>query len=344
LQLRRLCGLPSSDGKILRPKDDPATGEFIPDWNICLAEALTRREELRKQKWNIKSLELQLTAAKSLVHPQLNFISSYNVNGFGNNLFNIKGSPTPGPDNVDLQSFFATQAAANQAGYTLGFQFNMPFGFRQAHSQVRNYELRVSKAKEVLANQELEICYELTRTFQNLAWRYQTAQTNYNNWQSAEAQIPGRENRYRIGVGNTDTNILLQQLLQTRTDSATAEVAFYTSVVEYQKAITDLHFRKGTLLELNNVHLAESTWTPEAYRDAFRRAMARSYSIDALTADPVHSEPEPFERQGWLGSVELRGPAEPEPTPIPYNPMPAVPPAEGGEIPTLPTEADPNGN
>ncbi|HEY2251959.1 MAG TPA: TolC family protein, partial [Planctomycetaceae bacterium] len=36
-QLRRLCGLPSADGRIIRPKDDPNTGEYIPDWNLCLA-------------------------------------------------------------------------------------------------------------------------------------------------------------------------------------------------------------------------------------------------------------------------------------------------------------------
>jgi outer membrane protein TolC len=315
MKLRRLCALPSADGRIIRPKDDPNTGEFIANWNICLAEALTRREELRRQKWNVKSLELQLRAAKSLIHPQLNFISSYQINGFGNNLFDIVGHETPGPGGADIQSYFQTQGAANQRGYTLGFQFTMPLGFRQALSQVRNYELRVAKAKEVLANQELEVCYEMTRTFQAMAYRYQTAQSNYNRWQLAEAQVPGRENRYRTGVPNTDTSVLLQQWLQTRTDAATAEVAFYTSVVEYQKSITDLHFRKGTLLELNNVHLTESTWTPEAYQDAFRRAVARSYAIDALDIDPVHSEPEPFERQGWLGSVELMGTGIPEQAP-----------------------------
>ena len=304
-QLRRLCGLSSADGRIIRPQDDPSTGEYLPDWNLCLAEALTRREELRREKWNVKSLELQLTAAKSLVNPQLSFVSSYQVNGFGNNLFNIKGAPTPGPGNVDLQSYFQTMAAANQNGFTAGFQFSMPFGFRQARSQVRNYELRLQKAKDVLANQELEICHELTTTFQNMAWRFQTAQSNYNRWQIAEAQVPGRENRYRTGVPGIDTSVLLQQWLTTRTDAATAEVTFYTSVVEYQKAITDLHFRKGTLLELNNVHLAENTWTPEAYNDAIRRAWARSHAFDAADADPVHTEPPVFERQGWIGGVDM---------------------------------------
>jgi outer membrane protein TolC len=310
-QLRRLCGLPSADGKVIRPKDDPATGEYIPDWNLCLAESLTRREELRRQKWNIKSLELQLLAAKNLVNPSLNFVASYQLNGFGNNLFNINNVNTPGPGGANLQSYFQTLTAANQTGYTVGFTFNMPLGFRLTLAQVRNYELRLAKAKEALANQEREICHELTTTFQNMAWRFQTAQTNYNRWQVAEAQVPGRENRYRTGVPGIDTSVLLQQWLTTRTDAATAEVNFYTSVVEYQKAITDLHFRKGTLLELDNVHLSESTWTPEAYADAFRRALARSYAFDAASIDPVHTEPEEFVREGWIGQVDMIGTAPP---------------------------------
>jgi outer membrane protein TolC len=314
-QLRRLCGLPSADGRIIRPSDDPTVGQFLPDWNLCLAEALTRREEIRQQKWQIKSNELQLYAAQSLVRPQLNFISSYQLNGFGNNIFNIKGAPTSGPGGVDLQSFYRTLTAANQTGYTLGFQFTLPLGLRQAISQARNYELRVAKAKEALAQQELEVCHELTTTFQNIAWRYQTAQSNFNRWQVAEAQVPGRENRYRTGVPLIDTSVLLQQWLTTRTDAATAEVAFYTSVVEYQKAITDLHYRKGTLLELNNVHLAEGTWTPDAYADALRRAWARSYAFENFKLDPVHSAPEAFEREGSLGSVQFIGTGHETPTP-----------------------------
>ncbi len=311
-QLRRLCGLPSADGRVIRPQDDPSTGEFIPDWNISLAEALTRREELRRQKWNIKSLELQLRAAESLVRPQLNFISSYNVNGFGNNLFDIKGVDTPvtrGPNGENLQSYYQTLSSANQQGYTLGLQFNMPLGFRQAISQVRNYELRLAKAREALAMQELEICHELTTTFQNMAWRYQTAQTNYNRWQNAELQVPRREELILKGKPGIDTSVLLDQWLQTRNRAAQAEISFYTSVTEYQKAITDLHFRKGTLLELNNVHLQEGMWTPDAYNDALRRAWARSFAFDAHEADPVHAAPEEFERGASLGQVQFIDPA-----------------------------------
>lgn len=338
-QLRRICNLPSADGRIIRPSDDPTTGEFVPDWNLSLAEALTRREELRKQKWNLKSLELQLRAAENVAAPQLNFVSSYQLNGFGNNLFGLDSGGAQAPN---LQSAYQTLMSANQTGWTLGVQFAMPLGLRFALSQVRNYELRVAKAREVLATQELEIAHELTTTFQNLAWRYQTAQTNFNRWQVAEAQVPGRENRYKTGVPGIDTSVLLDQWLQARRSAATAEVTFYTSVIEYNKAINDLHYRKGTLLELNNVHLSEASWTPEAYKDAIRRAWARTFAVDPLEIDPIHTEPEVLQRPGDdIGSIELMG-ANAGNSPIPPE-LPEPAGIRGLSKPlTLPAPADAN--
>ena len=43
VSLRRMCGLSVNDGRVIRPADEPVTAEFVPDWNVSLAEALTRR-------------------------------------------------------------------------------------------------------------------------------------------------------------------------------------------------------------------------------------------------------------------------------------------------------------
>jgi outer membrane protein TolC len=321
-QLRRLCGLPNNDGRIIRPADNPTTGEFIPDWNICLAEALTNREEIRKQKWNLKSLELQVRAAKSLTHPQLNFVSSYQLNGFGNDLFGPNGpAGTPG---AELQSAYRTLFKGQQTGWTAGLQFSMPLGFRSAETQLRNMELRATKAREVLALQEVELTHELTKSFQDIAWRYQAAQTAFNRWQTAEAQIEGRESRYQTGVPGVETSVLLDQYLQVRRRAAEAEVAFYTTVVEYNKAITDLHSRKGTLLAMNNVYLAEGPWTPAAYKDAMRRAWARTFAFDPPELDPVEQQPENVALDEPYGPLEqIQEPANPGGA----SPAPSAPPA-----------------
>ena len=61
-ELRRLVGLPMNDGTVLRPAEQPIVAELRPDWQASLVDGLTYRVELRRQKWQIKSLHLQLDA------------------------------------------------------------------------------------------------------------------------------------------------------------------------------------------------------------------------------------------------------------------------------------------
>ncbi len=279
--LRRLMGIPTNDGSIIRPADEPPLAEFVPDWEISLVEALTNRAELRRQKFNVKSLELQLRAARSLTRPQLNFVSGYNVNAFGNKLFSRQYND--GRSSQGLNSAVETLTQGNQTGWNLGFQLAMPIGFRSAHAQVRNVELRLAKARDILAAQELDVSHELALTFQDVATRYAEAQANFNQLNASEKRVEIFALRGEI----TQFDLILRAKLA----RALAESAFYTNMANYAKSIAAYHFAKGDLLEFNNVNLAESMWTPRAYDQALRRAVARSH---ALGNPFLRSEPADF--------------------------------------------------
>ena len=139
-RLRRLLGLAVNDGTILQPSDEPVTAEVIPDWYSNLMESLTNRVELRSQKWNIRSLELQLVAAQSLTQPRLDAVASWQVNGFGDQLFPHADVFPGGPPGA--RSMYERMAAGTEQGWNAGVQLNVPIGFRQAHSQAA--QLRVA--------------------------------------------------------------------------------------------------------------------------------------------------------------------------------------------------------
>lgn len=288
-RLRRLLGLPVNDGRIIRPADEPTTAEFLPNWRTSLVEALTRRVELRKQKWNIKSLEFQLEAAKSLTNPRLDFVSRYQVNGFGDQLFgqsdgNPSGIAAPFPSQTTA-SFYDNLLSGNQTGWGLGVEFSMPIGFRAAHSQVRNIELKLAKAQAALSAQEMEVSHELANAFRQADTTFQTAQTYFNRRRAAERRVQANEAQYRAGKGNVDL------LLRAQISLAAAEKAYYQALVGYNRAILDMKYRKGTLMEDNSVFLSESLSHPEAYAQAVRRAWARSHAFDA---DHLSTQPEEF--------------------------------------------------
>lgn len=288
--LRRLIGLPVNDGTILRPLDAPVSVELVPDWFCSLNEALTYRVELRRQKWTVKSLELQLRAARSLTRPRLDAIAGYQINGFGDDLLGYNG-------NSNLYSSILT---GQGDAYSVGAQFNMPLGFRSAHAQVRNYEIRLSKAQQVLKVQEEEISQELAASFQELTRSFATAKSNLNRFLAAEENVRFLEPRFR------ERDILVDDFVRAQSRRAEAQVAYYSSLVDYNRSLVNLQFRKGTILEYNNIKLVEGPWATEAYIDAERRHLERAYGID--TSEKVTPKPEEFAFPQPTANVQFTAP------------------------------------
>ncbi|HAB11799.1 MAG TPA: TolC family protein [Planctomycetaceae bacterium] len=277
-RLRRLVGLSVNDGRIIRPSDEPITARYSPDWKGSLVDALTRRVELRRQKWAIKSLQFQLTAAGSLTRPQFDVVAGYNVNGYGDDLL--------GQSNRPNRSAYGTLADGNFSSWEAGLQFSMPLGMRTARAQVRNLELRLAKARKALDEQEIEISHELAAAFQALDRAWATAQIGFNRRKAASESVRAYQAEYENGRTSADL------LLRAQVSLAQAEIAYVSSLVDYNKAIAELEYRKGTSLTHNNVHLAEGPWNDQAaYRDALRRAESRSHGSRSKL---LHAEPEPI--------------------------------------------------
>lgn len=301
INLRRLMGLPMNDGRVIRPVDEPTTAPFTPDWRSSITDALTSRLELRRQMWSIKSLELQLKAAQSLTNPRLDFVSQYQRNGFGDHL--LANSDNDGMTRQGLNSAYETIAQGSQDGWALGFELSIPIGFRSAQAQVRNFELRLAKAREVLSLQEREISHDVALAFQDLAAQHATAESNYHRLNAAKDRVRLVEIRFKEGDEKLDL------VLRAQTSAADAERAYYNSLVEYNNAIADYHFATGQLLSFNNVQLAEGEWVPEAYEQSMEKAWARSH---ALPNKLVHEEPGVFALPGYKREVQMNPTGFPE--------------------------------
>ena len=336
LRLRRLMNLPVSDGRVIRPSEEPVTAEFDPDWRASLSGALVNRVELRRQKWEVKRLGLQLEAARNAARPTLDVVSGYRVNGFGDQLLDRDDADVAGTQ-FGLNSAAGNLAQGDQTGWTLGVEFALPVGLRAAKTQIANLELRIAKAQATLDTQEHEISHELALAFQEVARQYGQATTALARREAAAQRVAAFEALRDTAQGNLDL------LLRSEVSLAQAETQYWRSVYAYNQAIADVFHRQGTLLERDGVFLAEGDWRPDAYVDATREAWARANAIPAPRLDV---DPEPFGRPARpkvplpvAGSGPAGTPPAPTAAPMPAvvpEPAPAPVPVDDGLGPVVP--------
>jgi outer membrane protein TolC len=329
-RLRQVMGLAATDGRLIRPGDEPTLAKVEFDWNEVLTEALIRDPNLRQQKWAIKSRELELMRVRNRLLPQLDAVALYRFLGLGNHL--LEGDP-PGANFPSLGSAAVEQMLEGdyQEG-RIGLQLTMPVGFRRELADVRNAQLRLARDHAALDEMELELSHLLSTAVRGLEVKAQLAQTNFNRWKAAYDEVQSLEPLVENGL--QPVNLLLDALQR----RAEAQIDFYTSVCDYNIAIATVHFRKGSLLEYDNVLLSEGPWPKKAYWDAMERARERdaSHYLDFGWTRPKVISRGPLLQQSPGDGVPLGTPLqsiEEVPTPEPTLADPGTQPRESAPAP-----------
>ena len=283
--------------------------------------------EVRKEKWVIKQRELELIAARNFLLPRIDAVGRYRWLGLGDEWIN--------QNRVDFQvpnsSAFGVLTSGEFQEWQLGLQATIPIGFRRELSGVRHQELLLARERALLQNLELEISHQLGDTIRDVDLQYGLTQTNFNRRVAAEAEVQAVNASYLVG------KVTFDLLLDAQRRRSEAESAYYRSLVNYNKAIMNVHTRKGSLLDYDGVYLAEGEWPAKAYFDALRQARKRDA---ALFLDYGYTRPNVLSQgpipQGSAPDCEPGGPEMSVPGTSPEQVMPeATPPAES--LPALRT-------
>ncbi|MEX2186407.1 MAG: TolC family protein, partial [Pirellulales bacterium] len=271
-RFRYVVGLPSNDGELLRPTNEPSLARIEFDWQEVVAESLARRSELRKQRWVVRRRELELTAARGHVQPQLDAVARYRFRGLGHDLTNGGGASS-------FDSAYGNLADGDFQEWMLGAELNIPIGYRRELSGVRNAELRLSRDRAVLVEQEREVISDISCVYAESKRAYSVAQTNYNRRAAAHRQLDALKALFANADENEKVR-LLDLLLDAQRRFADAESQYFRAVAEYAFAIKNIHYEKGSLLEFYGIQLAEGPWPSKACFDAARRTRSRSAPVD----------------------------------------------------------------
>lgn len=337
--LRYTMGLAATDGRLFRPADEPTTAKLDSDWYEIQAEGMARAVELRRQRWRVKQRELELIAAKNYLMPRLDFVGRYRWLGLGDTLIDSQNDVDA---DGDITNAYGAMTNGRFQEWQLGWEFSMPFGFRKEMAGVRNAQLALARERAVLQEQELELSHQLANAIRDIDEFYVTTKTNFNRVLAAKIEAEARREVWDRGASPRDEGDPLNLLLNAVQRQAEAENDYYRSLVDYNLAITQLHFRKGSLLEYNGIHLAEGPWPGKAYFDATRRARGRDagYYLDYGFTRPKVISRGPYQQHAgqselpWDVEPETPGSELPEIIPTP-DPLPARPAAPGENLQSI---------
>lgn len=314
-RLRLLMGLPIVDGELLRPTDEPVSARVVFDWQESVAESLGRRVELRKQRWLVKRREMELSASRNFLMPQLDTVGRYRWRGFGDRLIG-------GPSNEQFNSALGTLFDGNLQEWQLGMELNVPIGFRRANAAVRNAQANLARERAVLRELERQVVHDLSAATADADRAFLLTQTTYNRRLATHEQLAASQAAFDADKVSLDFVLESQRL------AADSEVRYHRALVEHAIALKNVQFERGALLEYNGVGMAESPWVDAAYRSPTRTDGYR------LPVGPLNYVLSPGRR---VSLFPLRPAIEPLPevtNPVPVEPVPQLPDASLPQSPS----------
>ncbi len=345
--LRNLLGMPPSDGVRLVPTDDPTMVPLKPDYSAVANEALQFRPELAIARQELKARQLNLILNKNLRRPDLRLLTSYNIAGLGPRL----------DGRTSQENALRALADNNFNSWQIQLRLDFPLGFRDANAVVRQSRLELEQAYLDLIEAERKTTSFMAQQIREVEATYQFIIYRRAQRKALEEYIRlSRQGRLQGAVQGGNFQGYVANLLSSQQQLAAATAAEYQAIADYNIALAQLEWAKGTIQNYNNVSVSEGPLPPHVQKkaeDHFRASEAalklREHPAD-MPLGPLHEwKPLPEVPLPPLpGAAPAPGalppalvPNAPMPRPLempPPMPLPGSPPKTGSMIlPTMPT-------
>jgi outer membrane protein TolC len=261
-QLRGMMGLRSDDSHRLVPIDEPNLAPFQPDFYDAANEAIAMRPELMIARQEVKVAQLQLRLSRNLRRPDLRVFADYDVAGLGTRL---DGSQVIGPGLTTPGNAFSSLGNNQFNSWDMGMYMAVPLGFREANATVRQAHLNLARRFIELRDAELKSVEYLTQQYRQVIQTY--AQIPPLRERRIQLQEYVYRFRVRLEIGQYQSTEYFN-FLQVQRDLADAIRAEFQAVADYNKAIAQFEYAKGTIRRYNNIQMTEAALPPNVAKRA----------------------------------------------------------------------------
>ncbi|QOJ13652.1 MAG: TolC family protein [Planctomycetia bacterium] len=200
-------------------------------------QALDRRSEIAQARLGIERSRVETAAAKNETLPQLDLSFDYQVEGLEDDSGNSF-------DNATMNRF---------RSYTVGVQFSQPFGNRAARARLRESQLRESQSIVELQRVTDSVVEEVNVAIRTLGLRYSQIPPQLASAQAAALNLRALQTR-----AETVDPAYLETELNAVEQLANARQNLLSVITDYTITLVELERAKGTLLDYNNVSIADA--------------------------------------------------------------------------------------
>ncbi|RMF81998.1 MAG: TolC family protein [Planctomycetota bacterium] len=225
-----------SDDIEIIPTATPMATPIALDHFAEVRTALDERSEIHQAREQVESARINTAVAKNETLPQLDVSLQYTVHGL----------------NLSADSSFDKLTTNRFRSYAVTVNFAAPIGNRAARAALRAARMQESQALLALQRVMDGVVTEVNNAIRTMNVRFAQLPVQYQAVTTAESTLRALQARTQnISPSFLETELSnIEQLANTRTRLLQVLVDYNVSVIELEKA-------KGTLLEYNNIHIAE---------------------------------------------------------------------------------------
>lgn len=235
--LRNMIGVPPNDGTVYIPTTPPTKEKYIPDWGQLLALAEERRPDMVELKLILEADIQQRIIADNSALPQLDAVALYRWNG-------LEGTTPLGANRTAFGQY-------NDA--TLGVNFSVPLGLRQARATLRQREL-------LIARDQINLKQGYHATSHTLAVAVRLLDQLYEQYLALhDARLAARVNLDAQLLRWQTQQTILINVLQAISDWGNTVTAEADALTQYNTQLANLEYETGTILETHGIYFVQES-------------------------------------------------------------------------------------
>lgn len=248
--LRQKIGLAVTDGRLIRPTEEPIIAPFKFEWGKGRDVALRSNPRIRDIQSKINRLELALSSAKKAVRPQLDVDAFERWLKVGEE--SARANTNDKPYDYSASDKEGKRIDDNYAELSVRLEFSpLTIGTRRALAGIRNLQVKLVSLNEQLREAELLV-------IDNLAKQWRKSESTFNSINDIKDQLQANVDEIKIYRDHMDQNKaqlgqVIDPMLRSEERRNRASLQYFEGIGEYRKAVFAVQWWSGSVNLLDAV-------------------------------------------------------------------------------------------